>query len=294
MQGALVGMRPTDGAIEALVGGFDFYANKFNRVVQARRQAGSGFKPFLYAAGLAYGFTPASVFLDAPVVFDDPSVDTSWRPENFEGDLKGPMRLREALVHSRNLVSIRLLQAIGINYTRQYVPRFGLPGDRLPNDLTMALGSADFTPLELVRAYSTIANGGFVVDPYIIREVRDGGGQVLFSANPKQACMECVDQRLKDAQDPAAPAQNPASAVTEPVLAPRTIEPTVAWLISDMMHDVAVRGTGAKTNELHRDDLAGKTGTTNDAKDAWFAGFGGKLVAVAWLGFDQPQTLGRV
>ncbi len=293
VQGALVGMRPTDGAIEALVGGFDFYANKFNRVVQARRQAGSGFKPFLYAAGLAYGFTPASVFLDAPVVFDDPSVDTSWRPENFEGDLKGPMRLREALVHSRNLVSIRLLQAIGINYTRQYVPRFGLPGDRLPNDLTMALGSADFTPLELVRAYSTIANGGFVVDPYIIREVRDGGGQVLFSANPKQACMECVDQRLKDAQDPAAPAQNPASAVTEPVLAPRTIEPTVAWLISDMMHDVAVRGTGAKTNELHRDDLAGKTGTTNDETDAWFNGFQKSQVAVAWVGFDQPTPLGR-
>jgi penicillin-binding protein 1A len=157
----------------------------------------------------------------------------------------------------------------------------------------MALGSADFTPLELVRAYSTIANGGFVVDPYIIREVRDGGGQVLFSANPKQACMECVDQRLKDAQDPAAPAQNPASAVTEPVLAPRTIEPTVAWLISDMMHDVAVRGTGAKTNELHRDDLAGKTGTTNDETDAWFNGFQKSQVAVAWVGFDQPTPLGR-
>lgn len=290
VQGAFVALRPEDGAIEALIGGFDFYSNKFNRATQARRQAGSGFKPFLYAAGLAYGFTPASVFLDAPVVFDDPSADSAWRPENFEGDLKGPMRLREALVHSRNLVSIRLLQAVGIDYVRQYVPRFGIPGERLPNDLTMALGSAVFTPLEMARGYATIANGGFVVDPYFVAEVRDAGGAALYTAQPKRACIECVEQRLKEAESgetasvPRAP---------DETLAPRTIEPAVDWLITDMMHDVATRGTGAQTNQLGRNDLAGKTGTTNDETDAWFNGFQKTQVGVAWVGFDQPTPLGR-
>lgn len=290
VQGAFVGMRPIDGAIEALVGGFDFYANKFNRATQAKRQAGSGFKPFLYAAGLAQGLTPASVFLDAPVVVDDPSADDAWRPQNFEGDLKGPMSLREALVHSRNLVSIRLLQSIGIDYTRDYVPRFGLPADRLPNNLTMALGTAVFTPLEMARGYATIANGGFVVDPYLIAEVRDIDGKALYTATPKRACTDC---KVTDAMPP-----DDATAASEPApdpstdLAPRTIDPQVDWLIADMMHDVAVRGTGAKTNELHRNDLAGKTGTTNDETDAWFNGFQNTQVAIAWVGFDQPAPLG--
>jgi penicillin-binding protein 1A len=288
VQGAFVALKPQDGAIDALVGGFDFYANKFNRVVQARRQAGSGFKPFLYAAGLAYGFTPASIFLDAPVVFDSPAADSSWRPENFEGDLKGPMSLREALVHSRNLVSIRLLQAIGIDYARQYVPRFGLPADRLPDDLTMALGTAVFTPLEMARGYATIANGGFLVDPYFIAEARDSSGRVLYTAKPKRACLECVDVSLN-----ATDGSTPAPALPADELAPRTIEPQVDWLIADMMHDVATRGTGAQTNALGRNDLAGKTGTTNDETDAWFNGFQNSEVAVAWVGFDQPTPLGR-
>lgn len=289
VQGAFVALRPDDGAIEALVGGFDFYANKFNRATQARRQAGSGFKPFLYAAGLAQGLTPASVFLDAPVVVDDPSVDNAWRPENFEGDLKGPMSLREALVHSRNLVSIRLLQAIGIDYTRQYVPRFGLPGDRLPDNLTMALGTAVFTPLEMARGYATIANGGFLIDPYLVSEVRDANGEVLYHATPKRACPACADA-------PSAASDGGVASETVPAddsLAPRTIDPQVDWLISDMLHDVAVRGTGAKTNELHRGDLGGKTGTTNDETDAWFNGFQKTQVAIAWVGFDQPAPLGR-
>jgi len=291
-QAAFVGLNPEDGAIEALIGGFDFYSQKFNRVTQARRQAGSGFKPFLYSAGLAYGFTPASIFLDAPVVFDDPSVGESWRPGNFENDLKGPMRLREALVQSRNLVSIRLLQAIGIPYAHQYVPRFGLPADRLPNDLTMALGSAVFTPLEMARAYATIANGGFVVDPYFLVEVRDASGEVLYRATPKRACLECVEQRLADAANPES-ATDATSSASEDDLAPRAIEPQVVWLISDILHDITVRGTAAKVRELGRNDLAGKTGTTNDETDAWFNGFQKTQVGVAWVGFDQPQPLGR-
>ncbi len=296
-QAAFVAMHPQDGAIRALVGGFDFFQGKFNRVTQARRQAGSGFKPFLYSAGLAYGFTPASVLLDAPVVFDDPALESGWRPENYGGDLKGPMRLREALVESRNLVSIRLLQSIGLNFAREYVGRFGLPADRLPADLTIALGSAVFTPLELARGYSTIANGGFVVDPWFIDEVRDGAGTVLFKARPKRACMECVEQRLQaaagieTAEAEATVAAQPLPSAEE--LAPRAIEPEVAWLITDMMHDVTVRGTAAKLNELGRNDLAGKTGTTNDETDAWFSGFQKDLVGIAWVGFDQPTPLGR-
>lgn len=295
VQGAFVGLRPVDGAIQALVGGFDFYANKFNRALQAKRQAGSGFKPFLYAAGLAQGLTPASVFLDAPVVVNDPSADTAWRPQNFEGDLKGPMSLREALVHSRNLVSIRLLQAIGIDYTRDYVPRFGLPADRLPNNLTMALGTAVFTPMEMARGYATIANGGFMIDPYLITEVRDVDGKSLYTAAPKHACVDCsiTASGAADAAAGSAPASRAPDASTgDANLAPRTIDPQVDWLIADMMHDVAVRGTGAKTNELRRNDLAGKTGTTNDETDAWFNGFQSTQVAIAWVGFDQPAPLG--
>lgn len=301
-QAALVAVNPNDGAIEALVGGFDFFQGKFNRVTQARRQAGSAFKPFLYAAGLAYGFTPASVILDAPVVFDDPALESSWRPENYGGDFKGPMRLREALVQSRNMVSIRLLQAVGLDYAREYSARFGLPGERLPRDLTMALGTAVFTPLELARGYATIANGGFVVDPWLIAELRDASGQVLMKAQPRRACVECIEQRLALAAGPAeavlgeqaaAPVAEDAQQPEAGDLAPRAIEPTVTWLLADMLHDVTVRGTAAKVAELGRSDLAGKTGTTNDETDAWFNGFHKDLVAVTWVGFDQPTPLGR-
>ncbi len=289
VQGAFVALNPVDGGIEALIGGFDFFAGRFNRVTQARRQVGSGFKPFLYAAGLAFGFTPASVILDAPVVFDDSSLGSGWRPENYGGDFKGAMRLREALVQSRNLVSIRLLQAIGLDYTRDYVARFGLDRERLPRDLTMALGTAVYTPLELARGYATIANGGFVIDPWFIEEVRDGSGAVLFKAVPKRACPECLEQRVAEAG--SVEAVEPA--VTADTLAPRAIEPQIVWLINDLMHDVTVRGTAAKLAALGRNDLSGKTGTTNDETDAWFDGFQKSLVAISWVGFDQPTPLGR-
>jgi penicillin-binding protein 1A len=299
-QGALVALSPDDGAIEALIGGFDFFAGKFNRVTQARRQAGSGFKPFLYGAAMANGFTPASVVLDAPVVFDDPRLESTWRPENYGGDIKGPMRLRDALVQSRNLVSIRLLQALGLDTGRDYIPRFGLPADRLPRDLTMALGSAVFTPLEMARAYATLANGGFLVEPYFILEIRDQAGQVVERARPQRACPECLEpvpSPVEDSEQAVLPEPTPATAISDAerdwTPAPQAVDPGVVWLVNDILHEVTVRGTAAKVAELKRSDLAGKTGTTNDETDAWFNGYQRHQVAVVWVGFDQPTPLGR-
>ena len=191
VSGALVSVSPQDGALQALVGGFDFFSSKFNRATQAQRQPGSSFKPFIYSAALAKGYTLASVFNDAPVVFDDPSLETTWRPENYSGKFYGPTRMREALTHSRNLVSIRVLQAIGSAYAANYVQRFGFRADQIPRDLSLALGSGSATPLEMARAYSVWANGGFYVEPYFIQEIRDSEGQALFSANPPVACLEC-------------------------------------------------------------------------------------------------------
>ncbi|MGH8442817.1 MAG: penicillin-binding protein 1A [Nevskiaceae bacterium] len=306
VQGALVALDPHDGAIRALAGGYDFFEGKFNRVIQARRQPGSGFKPFLYSAALSYGFTPASVILDAPVVFDDPALEDTWRPENYSGKFYGPTRLREALVQSRNLVSIRLLQAIGIPYARNFVAQFGLASERIPNDLTLALGSATFTPLEVARGYAVFANGGFLVDPYYIAEITRSDGAVLFKAAPPVACAECAEAKIEAAgqfQPPAAgppatppPVPGPAALATLPdgtPLAPRVLEPRLVYLMRDMLRDVVTRGTGAKASELKRGDLAGKTGTTNDEADAWFNGFNSRVVAIAWVGFDQPQPLGR-
>jgi penicillin-binding protein 1A len=304
VQGALVAVDPHDGAIRALIGGYDFFEGKFNRVLQARRQPGSGFKPFLYAAALSYGFTPASVVLDAPVVFDDPALEDTWRPENYTGKFYGPTRLREALVHSRNLVSIRLLQAIGIPYARNFAAQFGLAADRMPNDLTLALGSATYTPLEIARGYAVFANGGFLVDPYFIAEVARPDGTVLFKAAPPIACPECAEAKIEAAASPPAaspppppaPPPGPAELATLPdgtPLAPRVMEPRLVYLMRDMLREVVTRGTGAKAGELGRGDLAGKTGTTNDEADAWFNGFNSKLVAITWVGFDQPQPLGR-
>jgi len=303
VQGSLVALDPHDGAIRALAGGYDFFEGKFNRVLQARRQPGSGFKPFLYAAALSYGFTPASVILDAPVVFDDPALEDTWRPENYTGKFYGPTRLREALVQSRNLVSIRLLQAVGIPYARNYIAQFGLPGDRMPSDLTLALGSATFTPLEIARGYAVFANGGFLVDPHFILEVARADGTVLFKAAPPVACPECAEAKIEAAAGPtqgppptAGPVPGPAELATLPdgtPLAPRVLEPRLVYLMRDMLRDVVTRGTGAKATEIGRGDLAGKTGTTNDEADAWFNGFNSKLVAISWVGFDQPQPLGR-
>jgi len=301
VQGALVCIDPFDGAIAALVGGFDFGASKFNRAVQAHRQPGSSFKPFYYSAALEDGFTPASVVSDAPVVVQDPAFDNTWRPGNYERDFNGPTRLRLALAHSLNLVSIRVLQSIGVRYAINYAQKFGFDSSELPNNLTLALGSADLTPLEMVRGYAVFANHGFRVTPYFIQRIIDGSGQVLYAANPQVACDTCsVDAGNTTSTPVAAPVSATAAAtsglVTQamPQFAPQAITPQNAWIMTNMLQDVIKYGTGARAQALDRSDLAGKTGTTNDFSNAWFDGYNNDIVTVVWVGNDQPsQSLGN-
>jgi penicillin-binding protein 1A len=302
-QSALVAVDPRDGAVVALVGGFDYFQSKFNRVTQARRQPGSGFKPFVYAAAFDKGFTPASVVLDAPVVIDEAGMEQAWRPKDNEGKFDGPMRLREALVHSRNLVSVRLMRAIGGDYTWNYVTRFGFDKSQLPNDLTLALGTAELTPLQVAIGYATFANGGYRVTSYYIDRVEDASGKVLEQAAPAIACFDCDHPSDPTRALPAATAALRAGQLDTAAhdgktlipgknLAPQIIRPQVAYLLADMMKDVIRRGTGVRARSLNRDDIAGKTGTTNDHHDAWFNGFNGDLVATVWTGFDQDRSLG--
>lgn len=298
VQGALVSLVPSDGRITALVGGYDFGLSKFNRVTQARRQPGSSFKPFIYSAALHSGFTPATLVNDAPVVYKDNALEGTWRPENYSGHFFGPTRLREALVHSRNLVSIRILQRIGVAPTVDYLQRFGFTADELPRNLSLALGSASVTPLELARGYAVFANGGYRIQPYYIERIVDGDGQTVYQAHPSVACPDC-DQQKKDAQVGGATqtktvAQEAGVGGDEPWSpAPRVVSADNAYLLTTMMRDVIRRGTGRRARELGRSDLAGKTGTTNDQRDAWFSGFNRNLVTTVWVGFDQLQPLGR-
>jgi penicillin-binding protein 1A len=282
VQGALVSLRPADGAIEALVGGFDFGDSKFNRVTQAMRQPGSSFKPIVYSAALESGFTPASIVNDAPVVFDDEALEATWRPENYSGKFYGPTRLREALYRSRNLVSIRVLRTIGAPYAASYAGRFGFTDGQLPRDLTLALGSASATPLQMAGAYAVFASGGYRVKPYFMLRIQDAAGNVIESARPVVVCPECP-ATLED----LAGQQRPLP------LAETVITPQNAWLMDSMMRDVIQRGTGQRARALGRSDLAGKTGTTNDQMDAWFCGYNPSQVAVSWVGFDKLEPLGR-
>lgn len=304
-QSALVALDPRDGAVVALVGGFDFFQSKFNRVTQARRQPGSGFKPFVYSAAFDKGYTPASIVVDAPIVIDAAGMEQAWRPKDFENQFSGPIRLREALVHSRNLVSIRLMRDIGAEYTRSYVQRFGFDKSQLPDDLTLAVGTAELSPLQLAAGYATFANGGFRVTPYYIDRIEDASGKVLLRADPAIACADCGHPSAPSApigakDPPGGPAgsqldqgiHDGKSLIPAKNLAPQIIRPQVAYLLADMMADVIRRGTGIGARVLNRDDLAGKTGTTNDFHDAWFNGFNGNLVATVWTGFDQDRTLG--
>ena len=310
IEGALVSLRPRDAAVQALAGGFSFYRSKFNRATQAQRQPGSSFKPFIYSAALAKGYTAASLFNDAPVVFDDPSLETTWRPENYSGKFYGPTRLREALTRSRNLVSIRILRAIGPGYASRYVRRFGFTPAQVPRDLSLALGSGTATPWQMARAYTVFANGGYLLEPYFIQAVYDAAGEPLFQANPLIACPDCGKsaQDEKSAREQAAaaePDEAPQDAETagaegeapngppEPRLAERVVPETNVYLMTSMMRDVIRRGTGRRAMALGRHDLAGKTGTTNDQRDAWFCGFNAELVTTVWVGFDQVQPLGN-
>ena len=299
-QSALVSVDPKDGAIVALVGGFDFFQSKFNRVTQARRQPGSGFKPFIYAAAFDKGFTPASVVLDAPVVIDQEGKEQAWRPHEDTGLFYGPVRLRDALVHSRNLVSVRLMRAIGGQYARDYVTRFGFDKSQLPDDLTLALGTAELSPLQVAIGYSAFANGGFKVSSYYIDRIEDAGGKILQQANPAIACAQCG--RSSDAPSPRSTAgrgnsldeaaHDGKSLIPVKNLAPQILSPQVSYLLADMMADVIKRGTGQRARTLNRDDIAGKTGTTSDFHDAWFNGFNRDIVTTVWTGFDSERSLG--
>ncbi|WP_210397265.1 penicillin-binding protein 1A [Motiliproteus sediminis] len=289
VQGALVALDPQDGAIRALVGGFSFAQSKFNRVAQGTRQPGSNFKPFVYTAALERGFTPASVINDAPVVFEDSNLESNWRPENYSRKFYGPTRLREALYTSRNLVSIRILRQLGVRPTLEYVKRFGFAPERLPNNLSLALGTADVTPLELATGYAAFANQGYKITPYLVSRVIGPDDDILFEAQPATVCPDCIYMEA----DTPLPAENTEGPLTSLPLAEQIIDQRSVYLINNIMQDVIKRGTGAKAKKLGRTDLAGKTGTTNDQKDAWFSGFNQALVASVWVGFDQPQTLGR-
>lgn len=302
VEGALVSLNPNDGAIRALVGGFNFQQSKFNRVTQAERQPGSNFKPFTYSAGLEKGFTPASLINDAPVVFEDEGLEATWRPENYSGKVFGPTRLRQALVKSRNLVSIRLLRAIGIGYAINYASRFGFDKKRLPRDLSLALGSGAVTPLEIVSGFSVFANGGYRAVPYFIDRIEDAEGEVLYRAEPFTVCEGCQEKLQTMEAVAVEAALNPefepfvgppiAEDVMPVNIAPQVLTPQNAYLIRSMMRDVIRFGTGRRALALRRPDLAGKTGTTNDQHDAWFSGYTSNLVTTAWVGFDKPQPLG--
>lgn len=300
-QGALVALDPDDGAIAALIGGFDYYTYQFNRATQASRQPGSGFKPFLYSAALDDGFTAATVILDAPIVMDDPQAELSWRPENSSGQFAGPMRLREALVRSRNLVSIRILRDLGVDTLIDYAARFGFPRDSMPRDLTLALGTLQATPLQVATGFAAFANGGYKIEPYFIDRIDDASGRTLYRAAPKEVCVSCgAPAAPTDAPYLDAPAALQAAAsmrggieqLPAGRIAERIVTPQNAYIMDDMMADVIRRGTGRRANALNRSDIAGKTGTTNDAKDAWFNGFNRDLVATVWIGYDQERPLG--
>ncbi|HEX2199767.1 MAG TPA: penicillin-binding protein 1A [Burkholderiales bacterium] len=266
VEAAFISLDPQDGAVRALVGGFDFSRNKFNHVTQAWRQPGSSFKPFIYSASLEKGFTPATVVPDEPVVLEAEQTGSQrWEPRNFDNKFEGPMRLRTALVKSKNMVSIRILEAIGPKYAQEYVTRFGFEPDKHPPYLTMALGAGSVTAWQMARAYAVFANGGYLIQPYFIQKIVDDRGNPLALAKPKRAGDESL----------------------------RVIDPRNAFIMDHMLQDVTRVGTAARATRLGRTDLAGKTGTTNEFVDAWFAGYQPSLVGIAWMGFDQPKTLGR-
>ncbi|HHF7345861.1 TPA: penicillin-binding protein 1A [Legionella feeleii] len=273
-EAALVALNPNNGSIEALVGGFNFQKSKFNRATQSERQPGSSFKPFIYAAALNKGYTLATLINDAPVVVDDPSQANLWRPHNVNLTFNGPTRLKDALVHSRNLVSIRVLDDIGFDYAINFITHFGFHKENLPKALSLALGSLSVSPMDLTAAYAVFANGGYKIEPYLIDHITDNDGKILLQAKPSVVCNNCDLNKA----DPA-------------TLAPRVIPADVAFLMNTALKGVIQQGTARAAKVLNRQDIAGKTGTTNDQVDAWFAGFNTELVVTTWVGFDNPQSL---
>ncbi|MDR4517821.1 MAG: penicillin-binding protein 1A [Nitrosomonas sp.] len=266
VEAALVSINPHNGAIRALIGGFDFHLNQFNHVTQAWRQPGSSFKPFIYSASLEKGFTAATIINDAPLSFSATQTGSKlWEPRNFDGKYGGPMRMREALAKSKNLASIRILQAIDLQYAQDYITRFGFEADKHPPYLPMVLGSGSVTPLQMAAGYAVFANGGFRIKPYFIKRIEDENGNILEQTQAETASSG----------------------------AQRVIDPRNAFIMTNMMQDVINHGTAVRAKQLGRSDLAGKTGTTSNFIDAWFCGFQKDLVAIAWIGYDEPQSLGK-
>lgn len=272
VEAALVALNPNSGAIESLVGGFNFEKSKFNRATQSSRQPGSSFKPFIYAAALSKGYSLATLINDAPIVIDDPTQENGWRPHNFNLKFNGPTRLKDALTHSRNLVSIRILDDIGINYAIDYITQFGFKKNSLPKTLSLALGTLSVSPLDLTTAYAVFANGGHKIEPYLIDHITDSEGDILLQAKPMVVCRDCKD---------------PHTAST----APRVIPKDIVFLMNSALMNVVQHGTASAARVLNRQDLAGKTGTTNEQVDAWFAGYNPDLVTTVWVGYDNPHPL---
>nr|WP_233144741.1 PBP1A family penicillin-binding protein [Methyloprofundus sedimenti] len=270
-EGAFVALAPETGAVLALSGGYAYFNNKYNRATQAKRQPGSGFKPIIYTSALESGYTAASIINDAPIVGTyDSTEESAWRPENYSHKFYGPTSIRTGLRNSRNLIAIRLTRAIGITTVIDTAMRFGFQQEQLPSKLSLALGSGDASPLQMARMYAVFANGGYLINPYYIERIESSTGEILFQAEPQTACAECENST-----------------------APRIISPQINFLMNSLLRDVVQRGTAVKAKSLQRTDLAGKTGTTNDQKDAWFNGFTPDIVGIAWVGKDNSKSLGR-
>ncbi len=315
VEGALVSLRPDDGAILALSGGFNFFASKFNRATQARRQPGSNIKPFIYSAALDDGFSPASMISGAPVVVRDSSLGSAWRPENYSKKFFGLTRMREALKRSLNLVSIRLLRSIGVEKAREHLQKFGFKAENLPQNLSLALGTASLLPIEIARAYAVFANGGFLIEPYFVDRIEDPAHNIIFRTEALTSCKLCptpvelapavkYDEKISGKNTPTTAGLEikpvisgdsiaPAEDRKIPDHAPWAISRENAFLMTSMLQDVIRSGTGRKARSLGRSDIAGKTGTTNDQQDAWFSGFGPGVETTVYIGFDTPAPLGR-
>jgi penicillin-binding protein 1A len=312
IQGALVSLDPQNGAVQAMVGGFDFSRNQYNHALQAARQPGSGFKPFVYSAALASGITPASIFMDAPLVFADRNLESDYRPDNDNNKYNGPTRLREALYRSINLVSMRVLLKVGAGNVLDHVAHFGFNTSTFPRNTQLAIGGGTMavTPIDMATAYAVLANGGYLIEPNIIREVRDIDGNLVFQPTYPVVCDETCQNEVERTDlltgEPANleelfASNTPTEELSEPadtakpalLAAPRVIDERNAYIMHSMLQDVIRRGTGRRARSLERSDLAGKTGTTNDAADTWFNGYNPDLVATVWVGFPNYQALGR-
>lgn len=321
-EAALVSLNPENGAILSMVGGFDFKQSHFNRATQAARQPGSNFKPFIYTSALENGFTPATIINDAPIVFDDSELEAAWRPENASGKFFGPTRLRQALYKSRNLVSIRVLRGIGISKALTGLNRFGFETEQMPRDLSLALGSYALTPLQIATGYATFANGGYRVEPFLIDYIEDVNGDISYQSLPLTVCRNCDNKTINEenttelaSEDLEPTATNNDTTIATEIdsadiipadiefeieveqlelpKAPRIVDEKVAYIIDSMLRDVVQRGTATRAKGLGRNDLAGKTGTTNGPRDAWFSGYSPDVITTTWLGFDKNTPLGR-